>query len=88
MSKNDEKCLKLIDFGLSKNFLDQNPIVASQKEEPKSTTKKRVPKNNMKTRAGTVIFWITFSRSTSHPKFLKGHTMRNVMSGRPVLSFI
>jgi hypothetical protein len=88
MSKNDEKCLKLIDFGLSKNFLEQNPTLAAPKEEPKGTTKKRIPKNNMKTRAGTVTFCLTFSPSISHLKFLKGHMMRNVMSGLPVSSYI
>ena len=58
MNKVDEKCLKLIDFGLSKIFLVQEQGIPHQMQSSESSPirkiSKRVPKNNMKTRAGTV----------------------------------
>lgn len=60
MSKSDEKCLKLIDFGLSKIFMVQEKglppaPMQSDAQSPIRQKTKRVPKSNMKTRAGTVI---------------------------------
>lgn len=59
MSKGDEKCLKLIDFGLSKIFMAQDKnvqttLMQSDSSSPIRKTSRRVPKNAMKTRAGTV----------------------------------
>ena len=59
MSKADEKCLKLIDFGLSKIFMVQDKsqlptLMQSDSSSPIRKTSRRVPKNAMKTRAGTV----------------------------------
>ena len=65
MSKTDEKCLKLIDFGLSKNFFEGAPIqpgvaspgipggVPGSPAEDISKRPKRQAKV-MKTKAGTV----------------------------------
>jgi|JI10StandDraft_1071094.scaffolds.fasta_scaffold682407_2 serine/threonine protein kinase len=68
MSKTNEKCLKLIDFGLSKIFLVQEKppsggkpaqapqptLMQSDAQSPIRKTARRVPKNQMMTRAGTV----------------------------------
>lgn len=60
MTKTDEKCLKLIDFGLSKNFFEGtglNPMGSgglSESPDPSKRPSRKQPKNNMKTKAGTV----------------------------------
>lgn len=72
MSKENEKCIKLIDFGLSKIFLVQDKVpgkatplgvtpapgtsMQSDAQSPIRKSAKRVPKNQMMTRAGTVGF--------------------------------
>lgn len=62
MSKTDEKCLKLIDFGLSKNFIE-GPAAnlmgsggTNESPDPSKRPMRKQPKNNMKTKAGTVVF--------------------------------
>lgn len=64
MSKLDEKCLKLIDFGLSKNFVEgagPNPLSPQSTADSKPTPgggasrqSRKPAKNQMKTKAGTV----------------------------------
>lgn len=61
MSKTDEKCLKLIDFGLSKNFFEgaapaPGKEPGSPAEQPGARGRRQAPKNNMKTKAGTPFY--------------------------------
>ena len=71
MSKKDEKCLKLIDFGLSKNFFEiaqpkQNTPPSSPTEPPGRG--RRQVRSAMKTKAGTVKFPL-LSLSILHLKY-------------------
>lgn len=92
MSKADEKCLKLIDFGLSKIFLAQGdnvqpvPLMQSDSSSPIRKTSRRVPKNAMKTRAGTVDNELS-SLSILPLKCSRAATMRSAMCGQLVLFF-
>lgn len=62
MTEQDEKCLKLIDFGLSKNFFELGQM--QQQPAPQTTlsadtaTRRRqtIPKAVMKTKAGTPFY--------------------------------
>lgn len=59
MTEQDEKCLKLIDFGLSKNFFELGQQAQAQTPAPAPDTPARrrtIPKAVMKTKAGTPFY--------------------------------
>ena len=56
LTKDKDSILKLIDFGLSKNFIEAPPGSDAQCDSPLKIRSKRQQKNNMKTRAGTPFY--------------------------------